>query len=125
MPNGLGAPSAAIELGAFFMRTESELVLKGYAAFLDPPKETAGPAIRALNGHGVTVKVLTGDNDLVARKVCRQVGLDTETMLLGAATAATLIRRLAPEFVIQSRDRFSQLTYAGSKKITRLPPRSS
>jgi Mg2+-importing ATPase len=63
---------------------ESELVLKGYAAFLDPPKETAGPAIRALNGHGVAVKVLSGDNDLVARKVCRQVGLDTETMLLGA-----------------------------------------
>jgi ATP-dependent RNA helicase SUPV3L1/SUV3 len=49
----------------------------------------------------------------------------SETMLLGAATAAPLIRRLAPEFVIQSRDRFSQLTYAGSKKITRLPPRSA
>jgi ATP-dependent RNA helicase SUPV3L1/SUV3 len=49
----------------------------------------------------------------------------SETMLLGAATAAPLIRRLAPEFVIQSRDRFSQLTYAGSKKLTRLPPRSA
>ncbi len=49
----------------------------------------------------------------------------SETMLLGAATAAGLIRRLAPEFVIQSRDRFSQLTYAGSKKLTRLPPRSA
>ena len=49
----------------------------------------------------------------------------SETMLLGAATAAPLIRRLCPEFVIQSRDRFSQLTYAGSKKLTRLPPRSA
>jgi ATP-dependent RNA helicase SUPV3L1/SUV3 len=49
----------------------------------------------------------------------------SETMLLGAATAAPLIRRLAPEFVIESRDRFSQLTYAGSKKLTRLPPRSA
>jgi ATP-dependent RNA helicase SUPV3L1/SUV3 len=49
----------------------------------------------------------------------------SETMLLGAATAAPLIRRLAPEFIIESRDRFSQLTYAGSKKLTRLPPRSA
>jgi ATP-dependent RNA helicase SUPV3L1/SUV3 len=49
----------------------------------------------------------------------------SETMLLGAATAAPLIRRLCPEFVIESRDRFSQLAYAGSKKLTRLPPRSA
>jgi ATP-dependent RNA helicase SUPV3L1/SUV3 len=48
-----------------------------------------------------------------------------ETMLLGAASAAPLIRRLCPEFEIQSRDRFSQLTYAGPKKLTRLPPRSA
>src|ERR1700678_1612017 len=46
----------------------------------------------------------------------------SETMLLGAASAAGLIRRLCPEFEIQSRDRFSQLTYAGPKKLTRLPP---
>jgi ATP-dependent RNA helicase SUPV3L1/SUV3 len=48
-----------------------------------------------------------------------------ETMLMGAATAAALIRRLCPHAEIQSRERFSQLTYAGAKKITRLPPRSA
>ncbi|THD44689.1 MAG: phosphonate-binding protein [Bradyrhizobium sp.] len=48
-----------------------------------------------------------------------------ETMFMGAASAAGLIRRLCPEFEIQSRDRFSQLSYAGSKKLTRLPPRSA
>jgi Mg2+-importing ATPase len=62
---------------------ESELVLDGYAAFFDPPKETATEAIRALEAHGVRVKVVTGDNDLVARKVCKEVGISTESVLLG------------------------------------------
>ena len=63
---------------------ECDLVLKGYVAFLDPPKETAGRAIEALHNHGVAVKILTGDNDLISRKVCRDVGLAADPMLLGA-----------------------------------------
>ncbi|MBV9009332.1 MAG: magnesium-translocating P-type ATPase [Verrucomicrobia bacterium] len=62
---------------------ESELVLTGYVAFLDPPKDTAAQAITALRQHGVTVKVLTGDNDLVARKVCTEVGINAEKILVG------------------------------------------
>jgi P-type Mg2+ transporter len=62
---------------------ECDLVLTGYIAFLDPPKETAAKAITALRQHGVNVKVLTGDNDLVARKVCSEVGINAETILLG------------------------------------------
>jgi P-type Mg2+ transporter len=62
---------------------ESDLVLKGYVAFLDPPKDSAAPAIEALERHGVAVKVLTGDNDLVSRKICEEVGLPTERILLG------------------------------------------
>ena len=54
---------------------EHDLVLKGYVAFLDPPKPTAATAIEALHKHGVVVKILTGDNDLISRKVCRDVGL--------------------------------------------------
>ena len=54
------------------------------SAFLDPPKETAAAAIKALQGHGVAVKVITGDNDLVARKICTEVGLATEFVLLGS-----------------------------------------
>jgi Mg2+-importing ATPase len=53
---------------------ERGLVLKGYVAFLDPPKDTAGRAIEALHKHGVAVKILTGDNDLISRKVCKDVG---------------------------------------------------
>src|SRR4029077_13062557 len=63
---------------------ESELILKGYIAFLDPPNETAEKAIAALKKIGVTVKVLTGDNDLVTRKVCKEVGLAAEELILGS-----------------------------------------
>jgi len=62
---------------------ECDLVLTGYIAFLDPPKDTAAKAITALRQHGVNVKVLTGDNDLVARKVCSEVGINAEKILLG------------------------------------------
>ncbi len=67
---------------------ESGLTLIGYIAFLDPPRESAAPALQQLAAHGVTVKVLTGDNDLVARQVCRQVGLPADTVLLGAEVEA-------------------------------------
>jgi Mg2+-importing ATPase len=62
---------------------ERDLVLKGYVAFLDPPKDSATPAIAALKDHGVTVKVLTGDNELVSRKICHEVGIDADHFLLG------------------------------------------
>ncbi len=88
---------------------ERELVLKGYVAFLDPPKETAGRAIEALHKHGVAVKILTGDNDLISRKVCKDVGLAADPMLLGgdvekmsdtelaeAAEKTALFARLSP-----------------------------
>jgi len=88
---------------------ESDLVLKGYVAFLDPPKETAGRALEALHRHGVGVKILTGDNQLISRKVCKDVGLAPDPMLLGAdvekmsdaelgeaAAQTTLFARLSP-----------------------------
>jgi Mg2+-importing ATPase len=88
---------------------EKDLVLKGYVAFLDPPKNTAGRAIQALQKHGVAVKILTGDNDLISRKVCKDVGLSADPMLLGsdvekmtdeelaiAAEKTTLFARVSP-----------------------------
>jgi len=62
---------------------EADLTLVGYIAFLDPPKDTAAPALQALAAHGVHVKVLTGDNELVTARVCRQVGLAVDRVLLG------------------------------------------
>ncbi len=62
---------------------ESDLTLLGFIAFLDPPKESAGAAIAALNRSGVVVKVLTGDNEIVTRKICGEVGLEIGRIALG------------------------------------------
>jgi Mg2+-importing ATPase len=88
---------------------EGDLTLRGYVAFLDPPKDTAAHALAALAKHGVAVKILTGDNHLISRKVCKDVGLLPDPMLLGAdvekmsdaelaeaAEKATLFARLSP-----------------------------
>jgi Mg2+-importing ATPase len=88
---------------------ERDLVLRGYVAFLDPPKDTAARALAALHAHGVAVKILTGDNHLISRKVCKDVGLAADPMLLGgdvekmsdaelagAAEKAALFARLSP-----------------------------
>jgi Mg2+-importing ATPase len=66
---------------------ETDLVLLGYLAFLDPPKETAAPAIAALRDHGVTVKILTGDNELVTGTICKHVGLPGGDALVGSQIA--------------------------------------
>jgi Mg2+-importing ATPase len=62
---------------------ETNLILAGYVAFLDPPKETARRAIAALREHGVGIKILTGDNEVVTRKICKEVGLAVENAMLG------------------------------------------
>lgn len=62
---------------------ESDLILIGYVTFLDPPKESAREAVESLHAHGVTVKVLTGDNEFVTQKVCREIGLNYAQVLLG------------------------------------------
>lgn len=63
---------------------ESDMVLMGYIAFLDPPKESTAPAILALKENGIEVKILTGDNALVTAKICREVGLPVTGMRLGS-----------------------------------------
>ncbi len=62
---------------------EGDLVLAGFMAFLDPPKESAAPALRALKEHNVTVKILTGDNEVVTRRVCEEVGIQPGKIILG------------------------------------------
>lgn len=94
---------------AYSQEDEHGLILKGYVAFLDPPKDTAQTALQAMRELGIGIKVLTGDNELVSRKICREVGLVSEHVLLGsqvdamsdaelakAAEQATLFARLSP-----------------------------
>ncbi|MFC5438736.1 magnesium-translocating P-type ATPase [Rhodanobacter ginsenosidimutans] len=67
---------------------ESGLIAVGCLAFLDPPKDSAATAIRALHQHGVAVKVITGDNEAVTRKICREVGLDVRHSMQGSEIEA-------------------------------------
>ncbi|MED0671053.1 magnesium-translocating P-type ATPase [Aneurinibacillus aneurinilyticus] len=62
---------------------ESNMILVGYIGFLDPPKDSAAAAIKALRENGVNIKVLTGDNETVTRKVCKDVGLHVNQIVLG------------------------------------------
>jgi len=68
----------------FSLQDESDLILLGYIAFFDPPKDSTAEALRALGKAGVTVKILTGDNELVTRKICKDVGLEVGTVVTGA-----------------------------------------
>jgi Mg2+-importing ATPase len=93
----------------FDIADEDELILTGFVAFLDPPKETVSEALRLLREHGVEVKILTGDNAIVCQKVCRDVGLTVKAIVDGraldglddaalseAAEHATIFAKLSP-----------------------------
>jgi len=66
---------------------ETELVFAGFAAFLDPPKDSAAPVLHALAASGIAVKVVTGDNELVTQYVCTQLGLPIRGVLMGDEVA--------------------------------------
>ena len=109
---------ATKKLGAqttFTKADESDLVLTGYLAFLDPPKDSAAKAITALRQNGITVKVLTGDNDLVTRKVCTEVGIHADKILLGSQVEKMADEELARE--VESTDVFARLSPAHKKRV--------
>lgn len=65
-------------------KDEKDMVLMGFLAFLDPPKESTASAINILNEYGVNVKILTGDNEKVTAAICKQVGIKVNNLLLGS-----------------------------------------
>jgi Mg2+-importing ATPase len=93
----------------YSVKDESDLILLGFLAFLDPPKDTATEALKRLHGLNVSVKVLTGDNEIITAHICKEVGMPVEHLLLGsqiesmsepelatAASATSVFARLAP-----------------------------
>jgi P-type Mg2+ transporter len=96
---------------------ERDLVLTGYIAFLDPPKDTAAKAITALRQHGVTVKVLTGDNDLVTRKVCTEVGINAEKIVLGREVEAMSDAQLSE--TVSTSDVFARLSPSHKQRVVK------
>ncbi len=93
----------------YSVKDESDLILLGFLAFLDPPKDTATEALTRLHSLSVDVKVLTGDNEIITAYICKEVGMPVEHLLLGsrietmsdtelaeAASATSVFARLAP-----------------------------
>ena len=93
----------------FCIEDEKEMVLIGYLAFLDPPKESAANAIRQLHENGVEVKILSGDNDAVVQTIARQVGIDVSKALTG------------PELA-EMDDRFFEAAVAETNVFSKLTP---
>jgi Mg2+-importing ATPase len=96
---------------------ESGLTLVGYVSFLDPPKESAAPALLKLAAHGVVVKVLTGDNEFVTSHVCSQVGLPDGVVLRGAEVEA--MDDAALKVAVEKHTQFARLTPLHKERIVR------
>lgn len=96
---------------------ETAMVLKGYIAFLDPPRSTAKKAIEALQDLGIDLKVLTGDNELVTKYICNAVGLDIRNMLTGEQIEMVSDDDL-PE-IVESVTVFSRLSPLQKERIIR------
>ena len=113
----VAARDSAATQDSYGLGDERDLTLIGYIAFLDPPKESSKPALDALAAHGIAVKILTGDNDLVTRKICREVGLDAEHIVVGAQIEALDEVQLAQ--TVEERHVFARLTPAHKERIVR------
>ncbi len=94
---------------------EKDLILKGYAAFLDPPKQTAKKTIALLKKYGIKIKVLTGDNEILTEKICNDVGIDSKVIITGdkieKATDAELTK------IVESASIFARLTPMHKQRI--------
>ena len=102
---------------AYGVADETGLTLLGYIAFLDPPKESARQALAALAEKGVVVKVVTGDNEVITRKICREVGLEPGEIVTGAHIASLGDAALAE---LASRTRvFAKITPEQKARIVR------
>ena len=114
----VAARSMADGCDAYSLSDEQELTLIGYVAFLDPPKESTAPALKALAEHGVAVKVLTGDNELVTAKICREVGLEQQGLLMGNDIERMTDAQLA--VAVETTNVFAKLTPTHKERIVRL-----
>lgn len=111
----VGYKRMALSDKPYSKQDEHDLIIIGLMAFLDPPKESASEAIEILNRHGVLVKVLTGDNDIVTRRVCREVNLPFEHILLGPEIEEMTDLELSKQ--VQDNNIFAKLTPLQKSRI--------
>jgi P-type Mg2+ transporter len=110
MPGATDEPTYAV-------KDESDLILLGFLAFLDPPKDTASPALKQLHHLNVDVKILTGDNEIIAAYICKEVGMPVEHLVLGSQIEAMSEAELAEAASVTSV--FARLAPAHKERIIR------
>jgi Mg2+-importing ATPase len=110
MPGATDEPTYAV-------KDECDLVLLGFLAFLDPPKDTATEALQQLHRLNLDVKILTGDNEIITAYICNAVGLPIEHLLLGSQIEAMSDAELAEAASVTSV--FARLAPANKERIVR------
>lgn len=112
---GVAQKNHPSDVGVFSVEDESEMILMGYLAFLDPPKESTEEAIKALNEHGIEIKVLTGDNEAVTKSICRKVGIKVGNSITGSDIEKMNNDELS--FIVEKYNIFSKLSPVQKVKI--------
>ncbi|HUX92144.1 MAG TPA: magnesium-translocating P-type ATPase [Gallionellaceae bacterium] len=105
----------APDVPVYEAKDEADLVLLGFLAFLDPPKETAAKALKRLLGLNVKVKILTGDSEIITAYICQQVGMPVEHLLLGSQIEAMSDGELAD--AVEAASVFAKLLPAHKERI--------
>ena len=113
----IGYKEVSKSQSVFSVKDEAGLTLLGFIAFLDPPKESARKAIVALKEQGVEVKVLTGDNELVTRKIAHDIGMPIKGILIGNQIEAMDDKSLA--LAVESNTIFAKLSPIHKERIVR------
>ncbi len=106
------------EKAVYSVNDESSMIFLGFVAFLDPPKETAKESLKLLSKAGIELKVLTGDNELVARKTCEQLGFEIKGVALGSEIAQMHDDALAR--VVEEANVFARVTPVQKDRIINL-----
>jgi P-type Mg2+ transporter len=106
------------EKAVYSVNDENDMVFLGFVAFLDPPKETAKESLKLLQKAGIELKILTGDNELVARKTCEQLGFEVKGVALGSEIAQMSSDALA--LVVEEANVFARVTPVQKDRIINL-----
>lgn len=115
---GVSYKKLRVEKAVYSVNDETDMVFTGFVAFLDPPKQTAKESIKLLTDAGIELKILTGDNELVTRNTCEQLGFEIKGLALGHEIAQMHDDALAR--VVEEANVFARVTPAQKDSIINL-----
>ncbi len=115
---GVASKRLKEEKTVYSINDERNMTFLGFVAFLDPPKVTAKQSLQLLNKAGVELKILTGDNELVTKKVCSELGFEISGILLGSEISKMSDDTLSP--VVEEANVFARVTPAQKDRIINL-----